>query len=277
MPVMKVYEHGATAGFAPTCNDHQRAKRGAVCGWSYRSIRANTQFLYAVRERGLTGSGLALTLTLRDCPPSHREWARMVRAFIERLRRLGMLRLHWLTEWQRRRCPHLHCAVWFEQDSKWLRETVLDAWLAVSAPFGARRGSQTAEPISDAIGWFQYVSKHASRGLGHYQRAGSGIPPGWQTTGRMWGHVGDWPLIDAQRFDISGRAFWAFRRMVRAWRRSDARSTGNARRISQARRMLSCPDPGLSAVRGVSEWLEFDMTMRLLVELTAQGYHVEYE
>lgn len=275
MPVLKLYEHGTTAGVAPRNNNHERSKRGKVCGWSQRSIRANTQFLYSVRSSGLTGHGMALTLTLRDCPPSHSEWARMVDTFIKRMRRLGMVRLHWLTEWQRRRVPHLHCALWFSDDDKWLRERVLDAWLMIAAPYAPRRGSQTAEPIYDAIGWFKYTAKHASRGLAHYQRTGAAIPPGWETTGRMWGYSGSWSLAESQQFDCPQNTYHAFRRIIRGWRKANARAEGNGRRIAQARRMLSCNDQAWSAVRGISEWLDVEATMAALLHLGAQGYRLE--
>ncbi|WP_425527867.1 rolling circle replication-associated protein, partial [Xylella fastidiosa] len=66
-----------------------------------------------VREDKLTGVGLALTLTVRDCPATAQEWQRMRRAWEKRMKRAGMIRVHWVTEWQRRGVPHLHCAIWF--------------------------------------------------------------------------------------------------------------------------------------------------------------------
>ena len=50
-------------------NDHMRAKRGEVGGWSEGAARRNVRFLYGIEERELHGDGFAVTLTVRDCPP----------------------------------------------------------------------------------------------------------------------------------------------------------------------------------------------------------------
>ena len=278
MPVIKVYHHGLTAGVPPQMNSHNRVKRESVQGWSYQSIRSNTRFLYSVEESGLTGHGLALTLTVRHCPPTHADWQNLRERFFRRLRHLSrkghkLLRLHWVTEWQRRGVPHLHLALWF--DVAVSPHDLLTIWCDLAEPYGARLRGQDAKPITDAVGWFQYLSKHASRGLQHYQRHPENVPEAWERTGRMWGYLGDWPRRETMVFDLSGAAFYVFRRWVRAYRRADARKSRNGRRIAQARRMLSCPDPHLSAVRGVSEWIEQDDQTRMLVGLAALGHEVE--
>ena len=114
MPTVKLYHHGATGGVAPTKNTHERSIRGDVEGWTASSTRSNTRFLYSVEHEKLYGIGFALSLTIRDCPESHDQWHKIRRAFLMRLSRMGLIRCHWLTEWQRRGCPHLHAAVWFE-------------------------------------------------------------------------------------------------------------------------------------------------------------------
>ena len=69
------------------------------------ATRRNTEFLMSVKTDQLTGAGVALTLTVRDCPPTADDWHRLRRAWEKRMVRAGMLRLHWVTEWQRREFP----------------------------------------------------------------------------------------------------------------------------------------------------------------------------
>jgi len=179
-----------------------------------------------------------------------------------------------VNEWQRRGVPHFHMALWFDAPPH--PADLLSMWCDLAEPYGAVLRGQHSAPISDAVGWFQYVSKHAARGISHYQRSPENVPSQWHgKTGRMWGYLGNWPRRDAIHFDLSDAAFYAFRRWVRSYRRADARKSRNGRRIAQARRMLSCPDPKLSAVRGVSEWIELDDQVRMLVGLAALGYEVE--
>lgn len=193
MPVLTEYRHGLTMGNPPGRNDHQRAKRSTVEGWTDASTRRNTRFLYSVDERKLTGHGFGLSLTVRDCPPTGAAWKQLRERFVKRLRRMGMIRMHWLTEWQRRGCPHMHAAVWFDEGLRdrdpMAMATIVDHWVALAAEYGAGPRGQHVAQITDSVGWFQYLSKHAVRGLGHYQRSADGIPPGWERTGRMWGYL----------------------------------------------------------------------------------------
>lgn len=267
-----------TMGIPPGRNDHERAKRQAVEGWTDASTRRNTRFLYAVDERKLTGPGLAVSLTIRDCPPSAEDWKRSREAFFFRLRRIGLTRAHWLTEWQRRGVPHMHAAIWFSPealaDDPFLMDTVRTHWCDVAAVYGAGPRGQHIAPIADAVGWFQYLSKHAVRGLSHYQRSPDGIPTGWTKTGRMWGHLGDWPLIEPVRYTVRNDAFWAYRRMVQRWRLADARASGDLGRIRAARRMLQCTERSAGSVRGVGEWIGTDMTQQFLRHLASMGHEI---
>lgn len=295
MPVLKVYRHGLTAGIPPTVNSHDRAKRGVVGGWSNSSTRSNTRFLYSVEEQHLTGVGFALSLTLLDCPPTHDDWQATRRAFFKRLQRNGLIRAHWLTEWQRRGVPHLHSAVWLPDPSESLQplqrgiafldlqEFILRSWLAVASDYRAGRRAQHIEGITDSVGWFKYLSKHAVRGVGHYQRSAENIPEGWKRTGRMWGYLGSWPLREAMKLEVSRSAYYAFRRLVRGLRVADARKPvrrakdvrTRRKRIRSARRMLRCPDRMRSEVRGVSEWIELDAQLTLIAHLAAMGHEVQ--
>lgn len=277
MPIVTEYRHGLTIGIPPGRNDHVRAKRDAVEGWSESSTRRNTRFLYSVDERKLTGHGLALSLTLRECPPTADDWKRVREAFFMRVRRMGLVRAHWLTEWQRRGVPHLHAAIWLAETKHatgWFIADIQDAWLAVASAYGAGLRGQNITPITDSVGWFKYLSKHAVRGLGHYQRSSESIPAGWKKTGRMWGHLGDWPIIEPTRYTLDMPTFWAFRRMVQRWRLADARASGDAHRLRSARRMLQSSDRSTGSVRGVGEWIGTGETQQFLRHLAAMGHPI---
>ena len=278
MPVLTEYRHGMSMGIPPGRNTHVRAKRDTVEGWSDSSTRRNTRFLYSVDERKLTGHGFALSLTLRDCPPSADDWKALREAFFACLRRMGMVRAHWLTEWQRRGVPHMHAAVWFDSDlptrDPYALATIPDHWVRLAAPFGAGRRGQHVELMKDTVGWFKYLSKHAVRGLGHYQRSADSIPQGWKKTGRMWGHLGDWPTIDPVRYTLTMDAFWAYRRMVQRWRLADARASGDLNRVRSARRMLQSSDRSAGSVRGVGEWIGTDQTQDFLRHLASLGHEI---
>lgn len=279
MPVATVYRHGGKGGVAPARNDHRRMKRGQVEGWSVGAARRNSEFLMSVREDQLTGAGCAITLTLRDCPPTADDWHRVRKALVERLRRAGMVRLHWVTEWQRRGVPHLHMAIWWP-DAYRIGE-VIDAWLALTGEaYGAGRAGQHGRPIDGAIGWFQYLAKHAVRGVKHYQRSGDNVPEGWQEkTGRVWGHSGDWPLAAPRKFglqDQHGDGGWfQLRRMVRSWRISEARAEGAPMRIRMARGSYRSPEQAISRIRGYREWMPSEeVQLRMILGLAARGFHV---
>lgn len=253
-------------------NSHNRAPRGEVSGWTDGATRRNTRFLYSIREHELDGNGFAITLTVRDCPPSAAEWTRMRNAWIHRMKRAGMIRLHWVTEWQRRGVPHLHCAIWFPPDQQ---ATVLSAWIDIAKQYGATDRGQHGRVIDGPVGWFQYLSKHAARGAKHYQRSSANLPEAWQKkTGRMWGHWGDWPAREAIRLELELDGFHALRRLVRAWRLADARASGDVYRIRSARSMLTSNSPTQSAVRGVSEWVPEAIQDAFLANLATRGFSV---
>ena len=291
VPVVTVYRHGARAGVAPMRNSHDRAVRGAVSGWSAGATRRNTQFLYSVREDQLTGVGYAVTLTLRECPPSPDDWHRLRRAWERRMQRQGMIRMHWVTEWQRRGVPHLHGAVWFPDQfaashrMETIRAFMEMAWCEIASSYGAGQRGQHVHLITGAVGWFQYLSKHASRGVGHYQRSPENIPPGWQEkTGRVWGKVGAWPVQEGVRIHLEGRdgdgAWFAYRRLIRSWRVGDSRReadpTNRARRARLARSMLRCNEQRRSEVRGISEWVPQWCSLAIASNLVTRGYRIVY-
>lgn len=295
MPVVKLYQNGLTAGCPPRHVNRKPVPRGDCKGWSLRTSRGNTRFLYSVVSADLPVSaddpprpllGLSGSLTVGDCPLTHEDWKKVREAFLLRQRRRGLYRLHWLTEWQKRGVPHLHFAAWFLQPESEYEAAILPAlvkadWLQLTAPYRSSGKGQEIKPITDEVGWLQYLSKHASRGAAHYQRAMSTIPKGWQKTGRMWGHLGDFPTREPQGLELDDRGWFKFRRIVRGWRLAQARilirhpaskpverrhldEQTRRRRIKSARRMLQCrisADPTvlerLSRCRGVSEWIPF--------------------
>lgn len=305
MPVVTVYRHGFTAGI-PNMSNHPRAKRQEVKGWSPGAVRRNVQFLRSVDERQLTGEGWALTLTVRDCPPSHEDWHRAIANYLQQVRYyLKPIRMHWVTEWQKRGVPHLHGVMWFPDEitignppHSWpynVKNMLEQLWLPYGAPFGAGPRGQLAKRLNGPVGWFQYISKHAARGVRHYQRSAENIPQGWKKTGRMWGKAGDWPLRDPVRFETDNPAYHILRRWCRSWRIADARfayadmlrSITEGRqvpasllrstklRIPSARHMLRCPNPTLSRVHGISEWISEALLLRMIEYLNTSGYPVD--
>lgn len=284
MPVLKLYLNGVTMGIAPRKNDHERAKRGDVMGWSKDAARRNLAFLRSIKVDALTGYAYTLTLTLRDCPSNAEAWHRCRRAFIERLRRMGMIRMHWVTEWQTRGVPHLHGMVYFSEPQS--RRKLIDHWLAVAAPYRAGIKGQDVKDVSNVLGWCKYLAKHASRGYQHYQRAAGNIPSGWVKTGRVWGHLGDWPIKAPTRYDFGEPAFYRLRRIVRGWAVANSREpvlakVGSSvvfvvdwRRVNVVKRMLRCGDSVKSRSRGVSEWLPGDAGEVLIDWMRGEGYPI---
>lgn len=280
MPTLSAYPNGLTAGVAGR-NDAP-SLRGEITGWSAGAVRRHTRWLYSVDAPALDGFGYALTLTLKDCPPTADDFQRLRRNWLDRQRRSGMIRLHWVVEWQRRGVPHVHAAVYFDHElvgrERW---ELLTDWLDVAAEYGAAWRSQDVKPIDGPMGWLQYLSKHAARGVRHYQRWAK--PEGWHKTGRLWGHVGDWPTLDPQTFDLSMDEYWRFRRLVRTWRvrdaqiallaaRDDRQRAAARRRIAAARRMLKSNDRARSSVRGVSEWIDLEAAGGFLEEAAQRSY-----
>lgn len=279
MPKLTVSRHGLTAAIPPRRDPMTPigGLRGEVAGWSQAATRRNTGFLRTIDERKLSGAGVALTLTLRECPPTPQAWHALRKAWIERMRRAGMVRLHWVTEWQRRGVPHLHCALWFPD--AYDIGGPLRAWVELAEKYGAGLKGQHGRMIDGPVGWFQYLSKHAARGVKHYQRSSDSIPPAWkQKTGRVWGHSGEWVLQAPIALHLEGRegdgGYFAFRRLVRSWRVADARSSGDLWRLRQARQMLQANNRPASEVRPVSEWVSQAEALMFLGNLAERGYLV---
>ena len=277
--VITLYNQGLTMGKAGN-NKGRAGKRSTVAGWSTSTTRRHTRWLYSVDHFKLDGIGYAFTLTLKDCPPSSDDWALVRDNFFKRLRRLNFIRLHWLTEWQRRGVPHLHGSIYFPEDliknDPFLPLKITQAWRDCAGAYGVALHAQNIKPIDHSLGWLKYLAKHASRGLSHYQRSNENIPAGWVKTGRMWGKLGDWPESIPKKFTLSEEAFFKYRRLVRSWRLANCRAANDRRRVLQARKMLQHSDSELSRLRGVSEWIDQYTAERFIAFLAENSDHPNY-
>lgn len=285
MARLTVFPNGLTASFPRYGSPPEVAVRGVVNGWSRQATQRLKRWLMSVDGEQLEGVGFAFTLTIRDLPPSADDWSRSRRAFVERLRRLGFSRLQWLTEWQRRGVPHLHGVVFFPVGSAVNPAQVVEHWLQVAAPYLPRAESQAVKPLHGLTGWLQYQAKHSVRGVEHYQRGQ--VPKSWQKgTGRLWGHLGAWPLTE-QVIEIGNATFHRFRRLVRSYLVGSARedlqkAVTPKQRRSAARRLAYLPgmltDSNLrrSRVRAVGEWCPAHVALQLLAVAERRHQAPEY-
>lgn len=264
-------------------NNGKAGLRGEVGGWTAASSRRNMRFLWSVDVAGLDGVGWSFTLTVRDCPATPKEWAAWCKVYWERLFKAGAIRLHWVIEWQRRGCPHLHGSVYFPESMNrhQVENVVLNGWVYRN-PFGPGLMQQRCLPIYDAVGWAEYVAKHAARGVQHYQRSPENIPEHWKgKTGRMWGSRGTWPLSEPLRIVLQGRegdgGFFAFRRLVRSYGAARARLKGDQAGAVYARRMLRASNRDLGEVRGISHWVSRATIEQLMENLDSRGFAVEFD
>lgn len=255
--------HGVKMGVAG--KNGAPSKRSSVGGWSDGSVRRNIDFLRSVDFSNCSGFGLVFTGTVSDCPGSPDDWVRLRGAFFKRLDRMGLLRLHWVTEWQRRGVPHLHGMLFFSTPDPSLPSRIVKAWTELAAVYGSAERGQHIGSVTDALGWAKYMAKHASRGVNHYQRSKESIPSSWHgRTGRIWGHKGDWPIFETGKFRLRREVFFHYRRLLRSWRRADARASGCRFRIRSARSCLKSNTRNAAEVRGMSEWVPFDISTELL-------------
>lgn len=167
-------------------------------GWTKHAAIRNRNFLYQVIPQALDGIGYAITLTVHRCD-TPTEWSRWRANFIKSLRRMGLIRFHIVTEWQRRGVPHLHCAVWLQPGRPaevWDRLNIIDAWLRIAAEGQPSYLAQDIKPMEGCYHWLRYLAKHGVRGVNNYQRHWSNVPKAWKgETGRVWLKGGDWPLM----------------------------------------------------------------------------------
>ncbi|MGY2498242.1 hypothetical protein, partial [Klebsiella pneumoniae] len=88
----------------------------------------------------------------------------------------------------------------------------------------------------------------------------------------------DWPVQEKLKIHLQDQfgdgGWFAYRRLVRSWRRADARSSGDAYRIRSARAMLQCPDQVRARLIGFSEWMPYEVQMALIGNVAARGFEV---
>lgn len=291
MPKITLMPEGINAAFAG--GNAAPRRRGVVRGLSAGAARRNQKFLMSIDQDRLTGVPVSFTLTVRDVPASSEDWDRAKRALWMRFRRYGVLRLHWVLEWTRRGRPHLHGIAflpthsglpgrWTQSGRRWevfSPSVLIDWWQEIAAPWGvSSRGQHCRVADHTETAWLRYMAKHASRGVSHYQRQAEAVPPGWRTTGRMWGTIGDdWP-IHTESHEFPDWVFHRLRRFVRALTRSRAllhiekgRRHGNPAQVAQGRatlrylsRLSQISNPARSATVPISEWVELELSLAMI-------------
>lgn len=262
MPVIQAYPNGLTMGTGG--GNATPPKRGSIQGWSTGAVRRHTRFLYSVDTSLLDGFGYSVTLTVGTLPNSADDWFAARRSWEMRLTRMpGFKRLHWLTEWQSRGVPHMHCAVYFEEPLK-VPFVLGYMWVQIAQKKGwdVSPLAQYISEIDGVTGWLKYLSKHAARGVKHYQRWGK--PQSWEKTGRLWGKVGDWPTVEPLRAEVTREQGFRFRRLVRSYVIAQARADQDWKRVSYLRRILKNSDPVISQLRGLSDWIPEPVFFKLI-------------
>lgn len=259
--MLKIYSNGLTIGKPPTKSNHKRAKREKTTGWSQSSTRSNKAFLYSVDTQNLDGYGLAFTFTIKDLPPTPAAFSKIRYDFLKIMTRMGMIRYHWVTEWQKRGVPHLHGCLYFPYELTLNAVNgIIFIWCDCASQYIASPRGQDIKPIDTAVGWLKYLAKHGSRSGYHYQRTSK--PKEWDSSGRVWGKGGEWPTRLTEHNE--GDYFHQLRRVIRNWRIADARSSQIPKRITSAKNCLKHPDRSKSAVLGMSEWIPESMSFRLV-------------
>ena len=259
--MIKIYSNGLTMGIPPKFPSLKKHKRGKTTGWSKSSTRSNTAFLYSVDSNKLDGYGVAFTLTLRDLPETPAIFSAIRSDFLQVMARMGVMRYHWVMEWQRRGTPHLHGCLYFPYEpSQNILKGIKSTWCNCVGDYFALQKAQDIQIIKSAVGWLKYLAKHGSRSEYHYQRTSK--PTQWESSGRVWGKGGEWPTRVTEHQE--GDYFHRLRRVIRNWRIADARATESPKRIRQARRVLLSGDRSSSTVRGMSEWVPEHVAFRMI-------------
>jgi len=243
VPKVSVFMNGAVVGFGPSSGLLiGGGRRSVVAGWSAGSARRLLHALFEVDAERLPDAGVSVTLTL-DRDVSAEVFIELRSRLVDWLRQRADL-VTWVVEWTARGRPHLHLAVYGDRV---VEHTVVLYWLGLCSEFGLSPEwkAQHAEPIYGALGWLAYLAKHASRGVGHYQR--QGVPLGWERTGRLWGFTGPWPRVERLTADVSPLLARAFR---------DALDLYVSEKRSQL--AIAAPEPSVryaDEYRGVSVWI----------------------
>lgn len=181
--------------------------------------------MMSVQPDLLTGHGFALSLTVGRMPDSTEQWKKILNVYLQRIRRMGAIRYHWVIEWQKRGVPHVHMSAYFyvpEQHLARFTYQLKQAWIDCTVSLGSSPRAQHCQFIQDPQFWFKYVCKHAARGEEHYQRQSGAYPKQWTSSGRLWGKGGDWPTSEEKHSDLTFQRYHFFRRMV--WRYQESKT-----------------------------------------------------
>ncbi|HMF58840.1 MAG TPA: hypothetical protein VK595_00630 [Vicinamibacterales bacterium] len=260
MATVKLWPGGLSGGHAPDASTARPGKRGKVNGWSASAARRNLAFLWSVNPDEMFGDGWAVTLTVAEAPDTADEWTAARATWLQACRDAGVTRYHWVTEWTKRGVPHTHAAVYGENPA--MVGALLLAWLRIADARGwvVNTRGQHIVPIGGLSGWLQYVSKHASRGVRHYQHEGA--PEGWEKTGRLWGYGGDWPIEEPEVLELSSHQYVVFRRLVWDWMLADMeRREVDAEFVTSTRARWADPEHGNA--HGVAGWIPGDVAYAL--------------
>lgn len=281
MPRMSVYPQGASVS-VPQMTRKGGGLRSTIKGWSPGAAGRHRAWLQSIDPAALPSAhAYAFTLTLKETPDSSADWHTMRTTWEKRLRRMGAIAGHWVTEWQRRGTPHLHGSVWFSDELTPLqRIRMIQAWVEITGQRGltATVSAQMVKDVESMGGWSRYCSKHSARSTAHAQR--QGFPEGWETSGRVWGHWGGPWVTRGASYGLDWDAWHTARRLMRAWALADARSEWDRKRrktrMMAVRRSASrVSDPKLSRVLPVREWIPEAVTTRLLDWLVDQGHTID--
>lgn len=268
MPVVRLWPGGSSGGYpGPGRTKADAGKtRGEIKGWTRGASRRLVAFLWSIHPDQLGDDGWAVTLTTGSDPNNAVQWHASRRRLIRKLERAGMTRYHWVVEWTAKGRPHLHMAVYMPGLAS---GTILAAWLTIADEMGwdASVFGQHIVRIDGARGWLEYLAKHASRGVEHYQR--QGMPDGWEKSGRLWGKGGEWPVEESEDWDIDDATFAQYRRMVRRYQRSRLVAVGAFRASRMVGRRHGDRESG--RMMGVSGWLSGESSYRLLMLASNQA------
>lgn len=258
-------------------------ERGSSKGWTQATARRNKIFLQSVVSAQIIHlQGFAFTLTFREIPETPRILAKLIDNLTKFLARNGVEHYHWVIEWTRKGIPHIHGVAFAQNDKlppcptrhdlqtanqyQWDPLGIKKYWVKSTPKYDTLHRSQFVTPVYGIDGWFKYVSKHASRGLDHFQRQRDSLPISWQgQTGRMWGKSRDWPLR-ADDFDISRKAFFQIRRWVKGFLKSSAQT--ELRRVKNHN--LNWSKAKAWALAATGEKAKSDFVYRIKDELRAR-------
>ena len=300
MPTVSIRAHGSSATRNQTLVDpvtgeivklatFQPPNRTATRGWTDNVARRNEQRLQQIDFEAIEGVPAFVTLTMPSQQMGDVSAAMFhgwLKSWLRYMKRHGLRHYYWILEFQASGNPHLHVLVWLDHEAEALETyKALKSWVGMlnKADVGARLQGQVWESI-DVGGEIvvdgetvpahpervlMYLAKHAARGVAHYQRQLSNMPDDWQyRSGRVWGHDRGLPLREQRDVECDYETFWAYRRLVRRWRVSEARGISDPERrrmaIRQARGMLRCSRPDASPYRGISAWVPAEVASQLL-------------